>query len=131
MPQIDLRPQTHQEVTLLAKAWAVDGDTVVRRLLDAFRSTSPQSEVSQFEGVRVFAIYEGKRTNGLYDAKTGGLTITNGPLEGKSYRTPSGAAAAVVQSMKPAVHPNRNGWTFWWESETASPLQHRRAADGR
>jgi hypothetical protein len=61
----------------------------------------------------VFADYEGHRTQGNYDPKTTRIDITSGPLAGRSFKSPTGAARAVVAHYKPGVSPNRNGWSFW------------------
>ncbi|MFY1578933.1 hypothetical protein ACN26Z_29005 [Verrucosispora sp. WMMD703] len=44
-------------------------------------------------------------------------------MEGKTFRTPSEAARAVVSALRPGVSPQRNGWTFWTITETGQPLQ--------
>jgi hypothetical protein len=73
--------------------------------------------------VAVHAIYAGSRTEGLYDPAVQSLTITTGPLAGKSFNKPSGAAVALVAALRPGVHPNRNGWSFWVDSRTGKRLQ--------
>jgi hypothetical protein len=50
------------------------------------------------------------------------VDITNGVLNGRSYRSPSGAAIGVVQALNPEVHPNRNGWNFWFIAENGKTL---------
>ncbi|WP_199836206.1 hypothetical protein [Streptomyces sp. NRRL F-4489] len=57
--------------------------------------------------------YEGHRTRGSYDRDTKRIDITSGPLAGQSFKTPTGAARAVMAPYKPGVPPNRNGWSFW------------------
>jgi hypothetical protein len=42
------------------------------------------------------------------------VEILDGPLAGKSFKTPTGAARAVVHRYNPDVNDNRNGWLFWW-----------------
>lgn len=63
--------------------------------------------------VGVYVDYEGHRTRGNYDRDTKRIDITSGPLAGQSFKTPTGAARAVVAYYKPDVNPNRNGWSFW------------------
>jgi len=41
------------------------------------------------------------------------VEITDGPLKGNSYKTPTAAARAVVRAYNPQVNDNRNGWGFW------------------
>lgn len=63
--------------------------------------------------VGVYVDYEGHRTRGSYDRDTKRIDITSGPLAGQSFKTPTGAARAVVAYYKLDVNPNRNGWSFW------------------
>lgn len=58
-------------------------------------------------------VRQGFRTAGRYDPKAGRIDITTGPLDGRSFKSPSSAARAVVGHYKPAVNPHRNGWSFW------------------
>lgn len=81
-------------------------------------------ELDEVEAIKVFANFGGKRADGLYDSATDSIRLVDGALAGRTFRAPSGAAA-VVRSMYPAVRPNREGWTFWWESETADILSTR------
>jgi hypothetical protein len=39
--------------------------------------------------------------------------ISSGPLAGRSFKSPSEAARAVIEQVNPAVNSNRNGMTFW------------------
>ncbi|MFG3105070.1 hypothetical protein ACGFZL_31760 [Streptomyces sp. NPDC048182] len=115
---------THTQIDLLARAWSVTPGEAVHRLVEHFQQSSPAAAPSPPPGdrVAVHAIYDGVRTPGLYDPATQTLTITEGPAAG-AYRTPSGAASAVLQALKPHVKPNRNGWGFWALDDTGELLQ--------
>ncbi|MER8267958.1 hypothetical protein ABT007_27585 [Streptomyces griseus] len=115
---------THTQITLLARAWDVTPGEAVRRLVDHFQRPSPASAPSApaSNRVAVHAIYDGVHVPGLYDPATQALTITEGPAAG-TYRTPSGAASAVLQALKPHVKPNRNGWGFWALDDSGELLQ--------
>lgn len=115
---------THAQICLLARAWEISPGEAVRRLVEHFQRPSPGTEAeTPADGqVTVHVIYEGVRVPGRYDPVTQALTITEGPAAG-SYRTPSGAASAVLQALKPQVKPNRNGWGFWTVDETGELLQ--------
>ncbi len=63
--------------------------------------------------IRVYACYDGHRAEGTYDPDTTRIDITSGPLAGRSFKTPTAAARAVVAHYKPGISPNRNGWLFW------------------
>jgi hypothetical protein len=93
------------------------GEVVARLVAEASMPTPSTKENSEHpEGgndVAVYADYEGHRTQGRYDPRTTRIDITSGPLAGRSFKTPTGAARAVVAHYKPTVSPSRNGWSFW------------------
>ncbi|MEW2620775.1 hypothetical protein [Streptomyces sp. NPDC048106] len=115
---------TFAQIMLLARAWEVPPGEAVRRLIEHFQQPAPAVRAgSGGEGdVAVHALYGGERIEGAYDPASGALTITGGPAAGH-YRTPSGAASAVLQAVNPHVKPNRNGWSFWTVTETGKLLQ--------
>jgi hypothetical protein len=88
-----------------------------------FRSTEAEPTSAKAHQVGVHAIYAGVRTEGMYDRASQSLTITTGPLAGKTFSKPSGAAVALVSALRPGVHPNRNGWSFWVESSSGERLR--------
>jgi hypothetical protein len=61
-------------------------------------------------------------------ARTGGLTVTSAPLSGTWFRSPSGAAKAVVAALKPGVTPNPSGYDFWFVAGTGKTLASIRTA---
>ncbi|MGW2838807.1 hypothetical protein ACWCWD_13520 [Streptomyces sp. NPDC001493] len=126
---LSVDPQTYSQLTLLARAWNVTQEEVVRRLLQHFQSPdaplSTNSAGRTDQHIAVHAIYEGVRVDGLYDTAGSSLEIPHGPGAG-TYRTPSGAATAVLQALNPKVKPNRNGWSFWIVSESGALLQSLR-----
>jgi hypothetical protein len=125
MKQLEVADEVHAQVALLAKAWNTSVSDVIRRLLAEFRSEDAPSAPAKpkFGEVAVHAIYAGIRTDGLFNQHSGSLTISSGPLAGRTYSKPSGAAVALVQIYSPEVNPNRNGWSFWVVSRTGQRLQ--------
>jgi hypothetical protein len=124
--KLELTDRDHERVMLLARAWQISGGEVVRRLLDDF--ARPDDATTEYEqppddGVQIYADYEGNHIEAIYYAATRRVDIVSGVLNGRSYRSPSGAAIAVVQAHNPTVHPNRNGWTFWFITKTGQALQ--------
>jgi hypothetical protein len=119
MPQITLSTSTHSGIALLARAWSISEDRVVARLLEAFQATEGDGGALAGDPgeIRVHARYKGTRVDGLYHVPSGRLDIIDGPAAGQSFKTPSGAAIAVVQALNPRVNPNRNGWSFWMDEE--------------
>jgi hypothetical protein len=63
--------------------------------------------------VDIHVDYDGRRIAASFDPRTSAVRFADGPLTGKSFKSPSGAAGAVVTRLRPGVDPNRNGWTFW------------------
>ncbi|MFE2046536.1 hypothetical protein ACFXAZ_37640 [Streptomyces sp. NPDC059477] len=115
---------TYSQVILLARAWNVAPGEAVRRLVEHFQQPEPSPRAASEDepGVAVHAVYNGERAEGRYDPVTQALTVIEGPGTGH-YRTPSGAASAVLQAVNPRVKPNRNGWGFWTVTETGALLQ--------
>lgn len=133
MPSIEITSATLDRINLLARAWGCSHDDVISRLLHEFQhASSAHPELVAVTGtaddIAVHALYQGHRVNGRFWAQTGRLEITSDPLPGRSFKTPSGAAIAVVQAFNPRVNPNRNGWSFWIVDETGETLQTRRAS---
>lgn len=135
MRNVSLGDPTFDRLALLARAWNTTPDGAVTRLLDEFQDggggsgrTAPLPPPSgppgaDFDTVPVHAVYDGVRVHGRYDAASGAIEIVGGKLDGKRYRTPSGAAIAVVRSLNRKVNPNRNGWSFWVIDSTGERLE--------
>ncbi|MFB7753805.1 hypothetical protein ACFC18_30035 [Streptomyces sp. NPDC056121] len=124
---VQLDPATGQKVDLLARAWNTTPSDAVRRLVEHFEGSSASAASSAQDTsspalVPVHAFYAGKKVSGVYDRDNRGLTITDGPAAG-IYKTPSGAASAVLHALRPDVRPNRNGWSFWTVDATGEILQ--------
>jgi len=124
MPEIPVSPATEERIALLARAWRVSAGEAVQRLLDEFQRGQPAAKPVAASGhVSVHAVYGGTRVEGRFDTTSQGLEITSGPLAGTAYRSPSGAAIAVVSLHNRSVNPNRNGWTFWIVSQSGERLK--------
>lgn len=130
MPSIRVTTFTAARLRLLAAAWETDEEGAINRLIDRMASTGPEAPAPEeqitADRVQVHATYEEHRITGLYESPTHSLTVTSSPLEGRSYKSPSGAAIAVVQALNPRVNPSRNGWTFWTVTATGATLQSLR-----
>ncbi|MGW2511307.1 hypothetical protein ACWC0A_18110 [Streptomyces scopuliridis] len=118
-PTIDVDDQTFRSIEFAARMGNTTAGEVVARLVAAASMPRSTSTAAGAEGataerkVGVYVDYEGHRTSGRYDRDTKRIDIVSGPLAGKSFKTPTGAARAVVTLYKPEVNPNRNGWSFW------------------
>ncbi|MBL7496135.1 hypothetical protein I6A84_01155 [Frankia sp. CNm7] len=118
---VEVDDQTYRSLALAARmSGCTAGEVVARLVADTGMPTSPASSATEGKQhseamgvVAVYADYEGRRTQARYDPKTSRIDITSGPLGGQSFKTPTGAARAVVGHYKPSVSPHRNGWLFW------------------
>ena len=131
MPEtVEVDEQTYRSLEFAARmSGCTAGEVVARLVAEASMPPPPKEDSEQIEGVTgvvVYADYEGHRTQGRYDPKTTRIDITAGPLAGRSFKTPTGAARAVVTQYKPGVSPNRNGWSFWMldDGSGRSPAEH-------
>lgn len=123
---LQLADTDYERVRLLARAWEISEGEVVRRLLDDFAKpdvTASSEAVPQIsDDVPIYADYDGSRIEAIYHESTKRVDIVNGVLAGQSYKSPSGAAMAVVKAYNPKVHPNRNGWDFWFITKNDEAL---------
>ncbi len=126
MPQISVSPNTYSQIVLLSSAWSIPEDQVVARLLEAFQDGRRSGQTKNPDELSVSASYGGADVKGIFHFTSGRLDIVEGPAAGRKFRTPSGAACAVVQVINPRINPNRNGWTFWRDEEGKTLLAHRR-----
>lgn len=132
MVSIEVHTAAAAKIALLARAWNVTQAEAVDRLLGEFesgpRSSSPTEPCPAHQLIPVHAEYQGVAARGHYDPLSGSLEITDGPTAGRTFRTPSAAAIAVVSAVNPSVNPNRNGWNFFTITATGQRLQHIRPA---
>ena len=127
MPTIDLTPQTHRDLHLISHARNEAPGQTVSFLIECFHqaATGQGSATAPTEsrGVQVHVIYQGNRVEGVYDPLSNTLTVTSGALASQTFNTPSGAAKAIVASIKPGVTPNRSGFDFWFVTSTGETLR--------
>lgn len=131
MRAVSVPDHDYDRIALLARAWEISEGEVIRRLLDRFLDPSP-SEVANdphdADQVAIYADYEGQHISAVFHRTTNRVDITTGVLAGRSYKSPSGAAIGIVQALNPNVHPNRNGWSFWFLKANGKPLQSIRSS---
>lgn len=131
MSSILVDREVEQQLRLLARAWGSSTGEAVRRVLAAFGSvccnpTDAHDGDAVRDAIPIHAGYQGIRIDAAFDAQTQGVKVLSGPLAGHTYKSPSGAAVAVVRTVNPAIHPNRNGWGFWLVSDTGAELESLR-----
>ncbi|GAA1602842.1 hypothetical protein J3R03_007534 [Actinoplanes couchii] len=128
MATIEVDEYTKQAVVFAARVANLPEGAVIRRLiadLTAPEQTPPPPATEIADGIPIHADYEGHRVRARYIAPAR-VEIVDGPLAGQSYRSPTGAARAVVRLYNPDINDNRNGWTFWQVdsgSGSRAPLQ--------
>lgn len=121
MATIEVDENTMKALELAAHIAGTTPGGVVKRLVEAASTPKPSNGSAR---VDVVADYEGHRTRGKYDSTTHRVDITSGPLAGQSFKSPTGAARAIVHHYKPSVSSNRNGWSFWLlDDGSGEPLQ--------
>ena len=124
MPNVPVTHDVDVQLALLSRAWSTSKGEVVNRLLRHFRAEgAPDSVEPAAEGEPIHVIYEGTRVSAAYDKETQAVTVLDGPLASQKFKSPSGAASAVVAKMNPSVMPNRNGWGFWTVDASGELLQ--------
>jgi hypothetical protein len=112
MATIEVDEDTKRTVSFAARMANLSESVIIRRLIAA--SSLPEAERPQpaDQGVAVHADYEGHRVHARY-IEPSRVEIIDGPLAGRSFKTPTGAARAVIRQYNPDINDNRNGWTFW------------------
>lgn len=127
MRTIDVDEETFEGVSLLADFAGVTRGEVVRRWLDAARERSVATATAKPEprdGVPVHGTYMGERVAAMFDSVTHAVTIIDGPVPKGRFKSPTGAARAVISSLnRGRKSPHRNGWTFWRLDDGGGPLQ--------
>lgn len=114
-PTIEINQAEFDALDLAASITDMTHAEVVARLVRQSRlpTTPARSALPVSKSMAIYADYAGYRTKASYDDVTKRIDITDGPLTGQSFKSPSSAARAVVSHYKPGVSPHRNGWGFW------------------
>lgn len=128
MKSINVDNQTFEAVDLASRMTGMSHAEVIAGLIKQIKeidatASIPSVDPGEDTSVEVHADYEGHRTTARFNQLTKRIDIVGGPLDGKSFKSPSSAARAVVGHYKPAVNPHRNGWAFWALTETGELLQ--------
>ncbi|MFC8181392.1 hypothetical protein ACFULT_21165 [Rhodococcus sp. NPDC057297] len=113
-------PENHRSTSPFSTEPVVDDSDDLDELLDLLRPISSRTQdaspsLSHSEdSVAIYSVYKGVKTKARLYPTVGAVEIVDGPLAGRDYATPSGAAKAVVAHYSPNVlNPLRNGWAFW------------------
>lgn len=122
MAHVEIDDVTDEYLEFAARIAGISKGRVIAQLVNLSKATASTTG-SEPDGVEIYADYAGHRTAARFIPGPGRIEITDGPLAGTEYKTPSEAARAVVGKYKPGVSPHRNGWSFWILSNSEVPLQ--------
>ena len=133
MPSLNVDEETAEAIRGLAKEHAMTVGAVVELLLQAYHEDVGRQVLTNARpikdrapdgsSVEVFMTYENERICAQFAPSTTSLAISSGPLAGQAFRSPSGAAKAVIQHTNPASDGSRNGWITWFVASSGQPLQ--------
>lgn len=127
MDTVEVDRRTYELVLFAARMFGVSPSEVVARAVRAFidageATTRPVTD--PWTPIAVHGEYEGQRVEGQYVTATRRLIVTTPPLEGESFKSPSGAATAVVAALNPQrARAHTNGWRFWKITDTDERLE--------
>ncbi|WUJ74697.1 hypothetical protein OG809_15820 [Kribbella soli] len=133
---IEVDEQTYRSLEFAGRMSNSTAGAVVARLVADASMSVPESaadedQTEKLAEIPIYADYEGHRTRASFNRDTARIDITSGPLAGRSFKTPTGAARAVVAHYKPDVNPNRNGWSFWILEDRSGAFLQSIRHDGR
>lgn len=127
MGYIDLDERQHAHVRFAARLFGVTEGEIVARAVREFARAAPAPDRPGSDPsvpVAVTAEYEGQQVAGEYLPASRRLTVTSGPVAGQEFRSPSGAASAVVAALNPSRSAAQtNGWRFWHIAQTGERLE--------
>lgn len=112
MATIEVDEDTKRTVSFAALMANLSEGAIVRRLIATSTLAGGERSQPTDRGVTIYADYEGHRVRARY-VEPARVEIVDGPLAGQSFKTPTGAARAVIRHYNPDINDNRNGWTFW------------------
>jgi hypothetical protein len=117
MATIEVDDYTKHTVSFAARMANLSEGVIIRRLIATIAVAEDERPRHTDQGISVYADYDGHRVHARY-LEPARVEITDGPLSGQSFKTPTGAARAVIRHYNPDINDNRNGWTFWQIDES-------------
>lgn len=126
MAIIEVDDETHALLDFAARTSNRSKGDVVAQLVNEW-SGKQRGVLSSRNGlVEVSAVYHKEIVEGVFDPGTSSLTVLSSPWNGEKFKSPSAAARAVIENLRPGVNSNRNGWTFWMVRATRLELDSLR-----
>ena len=125
MLKLALDDRTAAVVRARARDLGVSEGEFVRRAILAYVLAGRETPVRDpWAPIPIYGEYDGRRVDGLYLPATRRVTVTSAPLPGAGFKSPSGAARAVVAALNPArSQAQSNGWRFWRLAESGERLE--------
>src|SRR5215217_3351596 len=138
-PTADIDPATYGKLVFAATLLNTSVGDVVRRLTErltgweptSFAEKAPRAEVAGTEvriprsspWVAIHKTFKNHRVEGEFNMFTFEVRLLSEPWGGKTFRTPTRAAVAVVKEYSPdRATSNTNGRTFWILTEGGGTL---------
>lgn len=114
---VEVSKETYALIAFAARMAGVPEGDIVARAMTAYvdLGAAPQGDQADpWQPVPVYAVYGGRRVTGEFVPANQRLLVTSEPVAGQAFKTPSGAARAVVAAWNPG-RPTLgvNGWAFW------------------
>ena len=135
MRTIRVSDRAFEELAVLGRRWkTASASETVEELLDRVSADSTdkgpeapsQIPLRPTEDVQIYSLYRNTWVPAVYHRPSGHVVVGLDELADQVFRSPSGAAKAVVKLLTPEVDPNRNGWSFWLIEGTSEPLNSLR-----
>jgi hypothetical protein len=124
---VDIDERTHELVRFASRTFGVSESEVIARAVRGFsqqRDDSSEPARDPWEAIAIIGEYDDRRVEGLYLPATQRVTVTTEPVAGGRFKSPSGAARAVVAALNPGRSaPQTNGWKFWHIASTGERLE--------
>ncbi|HVF05311.1 MAG TPA: hypothetical protein VNA20_10750 [Frankiaceae bacterium] len=110
---VHLDDETHAMVSFAAEVSGLSESEILASAVRRYAELRGH-DADPWSPVDVYAQYDGQRVEGQYLPATRRLTVTTGPITGAAFSSPSAAARAVVNALKPdRADTPTNGWKFW------------------
>lgn len=91
-----------------------------------------RAEAEPWAPLRLHAVYRGVRIDAVYVPATHRVAVLSGPVAGRNFKSPTGAARAVVEALNPGrTAVQGNGWRFWRITATDERLDVCRTVRGK
>lgn len=121
---IDVDDETYARIRFAARVAGIPEAEVVARAVEAYVVDDAPPPVPKWDPVPIYGVYGGRRIEAVFTPATKRVVVTGEPLPGAAFKSPSGAAQAVVRALNPErAVVNVSGWQFWRVVATDARLE--------